>query len=165
MGWFTRKADPMNARSRELNDEIAALEAQIEKLQDATGSTDHHEIQTALENTPDLPPDPVLLPATEFPEAIPAPAAELERDCPGLYNDLGVRKFDLYGWWQRLKGHETVPVTTSSEKIVTYLAAGRSHGYTALRKERRVARNRFIILTLVLLAVLWSILSLLIPQL
>ena len=81
-------------------------------------------------------------------------------DSPRLYNDQGVRKFDLHGWWQRL--NRTWRQPTPNEKLVTYLAAGRNHGYTALRKETRVARNRLILLTLVLIAVLWSILSLLI---
>ena len=70
-----------------------------------------------------------------------------------------------HGWWQRLKKPDVAPEPTPNEKLVTYLAAGRNHGYTALRKETRVARNRLILLTLVLIAVLWSILSLLIPQL
>ncbi len=76
-----------------------------------------------------------------------------------------MRKFDLHGLWLRLKKTDTTPAPTPNEKLVTYLAAGRNHGYTALRKETRVARNRFILLTLVLITVLWSILSLLIPQL
>ena len=115
-----------------------------------------------LKATPALPPDPVLQADLDFPDVLPA---RTERDCPGLYNNLGVRKFDLHGWWCRLKRREPLPTATSNEKIVAYLATGKNHGHTALRKERRVARNRFIILTLVLMAVLWSVLSLLIPQL
>ena len=76
-----------------------------------------------------------------------------------------MRKFDLYGWWQRIKKEEGLPEPNPNEKLVTYLATGRSHGYTALRKETRIARNRFILLAIVLIGVLWSILSLLIPQL
>ena len=94
-------------------------------------------------------------------ESIPA---EPERDFPSLYNDQGLRKFDLAGWWLR-KQHPEPPPATKNEQLVTLIATGRHHGHTALRRDTRLARNRFILLTLVLLAVLWSILSLLIPQL
>lgn len=85
-------------------------------------------------------------------------------ECSGLYNDQGVRKFNLVGWWRRLR-HRLNPAPTGNNKLVTYLAAGRDYGYTALRGERRVARNRFILLALALLGMLWTLLSLLIPQL
>jgi hypothetical protein len=162
MGWFTRNPDPMAVRTRELTTEIAALESQIDQLHDAAQSTDRHQMQTVLEKTPDLPPDPVLQADLEFPEMLPAEPA---RDCPGLFNEQGVRKFDLAGWWRRVKQRTPLPTPTPSENIVTFIASGKNHGYTSLRKERRVARNRFIILTLVLLGFLWSILTLLIPQL
>ena len=162
MGWFTRTPDPMAVRTRELTTEIAALESQIAHLSDAAHSTDRHQIQTALDETPDLPPDPVLQADLEFPELLPAEPA---RECPGLFNDQGVRKFDLAGWWRRVKQRAPLPTPTPSENIVTFIASGKNHGYTSLRKERRVARNRFILLAFVLLAMLWTVLSLLIPQL
>ena len=108
-----------------------------------------------------MPTGPFIKAEEEWAESIPA---EPERDCPGLYNDLGLRKFDLAGWWLRKK-HPEPPAATKNEQLVTLIATGRHHGHTALRRDTRLARNRFILLTLVLLAVLWSILSLLIPQL
>jgi len=162
MGWFTRKSDPSGARAIELNSEIASLEQQISQLQEAVDSRNPTDVQTAMEQTAQIPADPILHADESLADTFPR---ELPRDCPGLYNEQGVRKFDLHGWWQRLKKPDTAPEPTPNEKLVTYLAAGRNHGYTALRKETRVARNRFILLTLVLIAVLWSILSLLIPQL
>ena len=109
-----------------------------------------------------MPTSPFIKDEEGLPESIPA---EPERDCPSLYNDLGLRKFDLAGWWMRVKRAKPLPAPTKNEQLVTLIAAGRHHGHTALRKDTRLARNRFILLTLVLLAVLWSILSLLIPQL
>ena len=162
MGWFTRKSDPSGARAIELNSEIASLEQQISQLQEAVDSRNPTDVQTAMEQTAQIPADPILHADESLADTFPR---ELPRDCPGLYNEQGVRKFDLHGWWQRLKKPDTAPEPTPNEKLVTYLAAGRNHGYTALRKETRVARNRFILITLVLIAVLWSILSLLIPQL
>ena len=109
-----------------------------------------------------MPADFFLRPEEELVGPIPT---EPERDCPGLYNDQGLRKFDLAGWCRRLKRSEQQPTTTKNEQLVTLITAGRHHGHIALRKDTRLARNRFILLALVLLAVLWSILSLLIPQL
>ena len=162
MGWFTRKPNPMTARTRELNAEIAALEFEILQLNEAVDFSDPRQIQTVLEETRSMPADFFLRPEEELVGPIPT---EPERDCPGLYNDQGLRKFDLAGWCRRLKRSEQQPTPTKNEQLVTLIAAGRHHGHTALRKDTRLARNRFILLALVLLAVLWSILSLLIPQL
>ena len=160
MGWFGGKSNVMKSRTRELNSQIEQLEQQIANLEHVSTSRNATEIRTTLEETSPLPKDPVL-----SNDANPADLLPPEPDCPGLYNEQGVRKFDLHGLWLRLKKTDTTPEPTPNEKLVTYLAAGRNHGYTALRKETRVARNRFILLTLVLITVLWSILSLLIPQL
>ncbi|MDP7011249.1 MAG: hypothetical protein QF685_07710 [Verrucomicrobiota bacterium] len=162
MGWFTRKRDPMTERACELNAKIAALEHQIYQLDNAASYSDPCQIQEALEGSNFLPHDPLLKTEEGLVESV---LTEPERDCPGLYNDHGLRKFDLAGWWLRMKHSKPLPAPTQNEQLVTYLATGRTRGHTALRKETRIARNRFILLTLVLLAVLWSILSLLIPQL
>ncbi len=160
MGWFGGHKDVMQSRTRELNSQIEQLQQQIADLENVSHSKNATEIRTTLKEIPALPQDPILRS-----ESSTADLFIPQADCPGLYNEQGVRKFDLHGWWQRLKKTESIPEPTPNEKLVTYLAAGRNHGYTALRKETRVARNRFILLTLVLIAVLWSILSLLIPQL
>ena len=161
MGWFNRKIDPMTSRSRELHREISALESQIAQLSNASTLTDSLQIQTVLEETRYLPPDPILRADEALTHSLPPVT---DPNCPGLYNDQGVRKFDLAGWWLRVT-RQPAPAPTGNDKLVAYLAAGRNYGYTALRSERRVARNRFILLALVLLAMLWTVLSLLIPQL
>ena len=51
LGWFKRKPDPMIARTRELNAEIAALEFEIHQLNNAANCSDPHQIQTVLEET------------------------------------------------------------------------------------------------------------------
>ena len=161
MGWFKRKIDPMTSRSRELHSEIAALESQITQLSNASTLGDPLQIHTVLEETRYLPPDPILRADEALTHSLPPVTAP---NCPGLYNDQGVRKFDLAGWWLRAR-RQPAPSPTGNDKLVAYLAAGRNYGYTALRSERRVARNRFILLAFVLLAMLWTVLSLLIPQL
>ncbi len=161
MGWFTRKPNTMTARVRELSAEIATLEIEIHQLNNAADLSDPHQIQSVLEEMRILHSSSLL--KTEEELAEPA-AGEPMRDCSSLYNDQGLRKFDLAGWWLRAK-HPEPPPTTKNEQLVTLIATGRHHGHTALRRDTRLARNRFVLLTLVLLAVLWSILSLLIPQL
>jgi hypothetical protein len=161
IGWFKRKPDPMTSRSRELHHEIAALESQIAQLSDASTLADPRQIQTVLQETRYLPPDPILRADEELTRSLPPVT---DPNCPGLFNNQGVRKFDLAGWWLRAR-RQPAPAPTGNDKLVAYLAAGRNYGYTALRSERRVARNRFILLAFVLLAMLWTVLSLLIPQL
>ena len=58
MGWFTRKSDPSGARAIELNSEIASLEQQISQLQEAVDSRNPTDVQTAMEQTAQIPADP-----------------------------------------------------------------------------------------------------------
>ena len=77
---------------------------------------------------------------------------------PEQYNQLGVKKYDLLGFWRRLKNNfRSRPAANA--KLVSYLAAGSIQGLRPLRYEKRVARNRFVVLTVVLLLVLWGIIA------
>jgi hypothetical protein len=62
----------------------------------------------------------------------------------------------LAGAWRRLRAHFRGP-PASNPRLVTYLAAGSIKGLRPLRYEKRVARNRFIALFVILLALLWGI--------
>ena len=46
---------------------------------------------------------------------------------------------------------------TSNPKLVNYLAAGSVQGLRPLRYEKRVARNRLLLLLAILIAVLWGL--------
>ena len=162
MGWFTRQTNPMTSRTQELSCEIEKLKEQIVILQDASHSKNPALIRTTIEKTTRVSSDPIL---RNDEVSLKDSENRPKRDDPRLYNEQGVRKFDLHGLWLKIKQCEPLPEPNQNEKLITYLATGRNHGYTALRKETRVARNRFILLTLILVGVLWSILSLLIPQL
>ena len=82
---------------------------------------------------------------------------------PQQYNQLGVRKYDLLGFLGRLKGNfRSRPA--ANPKLVSYLAAGSIQGLRPLRYEKRVARNRFVVLTIVLLLVAWGIIAMLIRR-
>ena len=162
MGLFSRKTNPMISRTQELRSEIEEIEQQIFQLQEASNSANPVQIRTTINKSIRIPDDPILRLDEELRNIT---ETKLEADSANLFNEQGMRKFDLYGWWQQIKTTKTLPEPNPNEKLVTYLATGRNHGYTALRRETRVARNRFILLAIVLIAVLWSILSLLIPQL
>lgn len=184
MGLFKRKPDPITERAKLLNEKIAALEQQIQKL-------------ATQPETPAPPPPPptvrqepkarsfspftnantapprlrsTVLPPGQAPA--PEPVAQQEPifekvgkgriqsddepPAPSHYNDLGVRKYDLASAWKRLKNHFRGPVT-SNPKLVHYLSAGSIQGLRPLRYEKRVARNRFLLFAAILLIVLWGL--------
>ena len=164
MGFFRKKPDPITERARALNAQIAALESQIQHLSaEAEAPPPKFRSSTG--------------PRAGLATALPAPAPRrepvsqehfekidhtpLQADPPlqrEHYNELGVRKFDLLGAWQRFKNHFRPP-PAANPKLVNYLAAGSIHGLRPLRHEKRVARNRFILLVVVLVAVLWGIIA------
>src|SRR5437773_897832 len=204
MALFKKKSDPISERSKTLNDQIAALEAEIQRL-----GHDSHENESPLtpaaaeplagrpapspgggEGAPvhiapaSVGPQPRLR-STAFPhkhqpaaspptvnpfaeppfEDVSANAAKLpiEPVAPPHQNELGVRKYDLLSIWRRLTNHFRGPAT-SNPKLVNYLAAGSIQGLRPLRYEKRVARNRFIVLVVVLIAVLWGLIAVLMKR-
>jgi len=143
-------ADPLSARTRALNDQIATLEEQIKKLDHQLhnpGSKPKLRSTTipqgptvSRKSEPPPPPKPVE-PVFEEIKAKPVPPPE--EASPDRYNELGVRKYDLPALWNRIRNHFRGP-STSNPRLVNYLAAGGVHGLRPLRYEKRVARNRFI---------------------
>ena len=75
----------------------------------------------------------------------------------------GVRKYDLPALFNRLRNHFRRP-TTNNPRLVTYLAAGGVHGLRPMRYEKRVARNRFIVLAVVLFVILLGLILAFMPQ-
>jgi len=165
MAFAKKKAkavDPISDRARTLNTQIAALEAEIKRLDTQLQSTPAPRLRsTAIPHgaTIDRTHEPLPAPAPEpvFEEIKPLPAHD-ETDAPDQFNELGVRKYDLPALIQRLRGRFSRPVA-SNPRLVTYLAAGGVRGLRPLRYEKRVARNRFIFfagaLFLLLLGVLF----------
>jgi len=157
MAFFNKKADPISERSKALNAQIASLEAQIKKLD--------QQIQQGPEE-PRLRPNQLPRRHGQTPLREPIfepvdhrrlqPANEEDRTTSSHYNDLGVRKYDLSAAWRRLRSHLGGP-TANNPKLVTYLAAGSIKGLRPLRYEKRVARNRFIALFVILVCLLWGI--------
>lgn len=166
MGWFKKKVDPISDRASALSSEIAALEAQIKRLDEKLhhGPGQPRLRSTALPhgatishnpNSPALPaasPDPVF--EEIHPERL-APRADLETTS-AHYNEMGVRKYDFPALLTRIRHFFRGP-STSNPKLVSYLAAGGVQGLRPLRKEKRVARNRFIAFTIFLLVILMGL--------
>jgi hypothetical protein len=171
MSWFQKKPDLISDRARALNDEIAELEAQIKQLDERV---QHDHVQPRL-RSPALPQGGTIPYAAAGTASTPPPAPaahepifeDVDRDplkprtdavtTPEHYNELGVRKYDLPALWRRIHNHFRGPSTTNP-KLVSYLAAGGIQGLRPLRYEKRVARNRFIGLVIVLFFTLLGIL-------
>lgn len=163
MGWFNKKADPISERAKALSVEIAALEAKIKKLnaRPAPPPGLPRVRSTAMPHGPTVPTTPPL-PAVNEPifEEVDHDRLQAKEPpvAPEQYNQLGVKKYDLPGVFGRLKNNfRSRP--TANPKLVNYLAAGSIQGLRPLRYEKRVARNRFVVLTIVLLLVLWGIIA------
>jgi hypothetical protein len=177
MGLFKKRYDPISQRAADLNEQIAALEAQIKQLT---------EEQAPAASTPVAASPPVFekprlrstaKPRGTQPASVPEPAAapppqepifeevnqeqiqvQQEEATSGDLNSLGVRKNDLVTFWRRLTAHFRGPSTTNP-KLVNYLAAGSIQGLRPMRYEKRVARNRFLFLALLIALVLWGLVS------
>jgi hypothetical protein len=165
MGFFKHKADPVTERARALTEQIAALEEQIQQLSAqegraaGTGRAHPRLRSTARPNRQALATPPPVEPEAAFEEvnqrrlkSPPEPAT------PEHYNELGVRKYDLVAAWRRWSNNFRGPAT-SNPKLVSYLAAGSIQGLRPMRYEKRIARNRFLVLVIILVLGLLGILS------
>lgn len=160
--------DPISERARALNEQISSLEAEIKKLdsQIQRAPAPAPKLRsTAIPhgNTVSRKPEPPL-PAPKPPAAAEPVFEEIktlkpagETEPADRFNELGVRKYDFPALIQKARDLFKRP-TASNPRLVHYLAAGGVHGLRPLRYEKRVARNRFWVLTLILLAVLFGIL-------
>jgi hypothetical protein len=162
MALFKKKADPITARAKALTDEIAALEAKIKKLDMQVqqrpqprlrpaampqGVNAHRAPEASAPSTP-----PAHEPIFEKVEQKRLDPASDSTSPPEHFNELGVRKYDLPALIRRVKTHFNGP-TTTNPKLVNYLAAGGVQGLRPMRYEKRVARNRVIVLAIFLLVI------------
>jgi hypothetical protein len=161
MGLFKKKADPISERSRELKAKIAQLEGRIKKLNENLDPENRPRIRsTAYPNAQTRPPAPAPAQNAE-PVFEKVDQNQLKEPPEPLttsrhFNELGARKYNLVALFERIKQHFRGP-PAANPKLVNYLAAGNIQGLRPLRYERRVARNRFIALTVVFVVVLFGI--------
>ena len=165
MGWFAKNQDPITGRAKELNAEIAALEAQIRSLANQTQeSSTKPKVRSAS-------------PAASTGRAASKKAAEpvfedvttlrkkpdYSANSPDHYNELGLRKYDLLAAWHRLWSHFHGS-SGNNPKLVNFLAAGSLQGLRPLRYEKRVARNRFLALFGLLAVLLYGVIYFFLKQ-
>lgn len=169
MTWFKKKPDFISDRARALNDEIAALEAQIKTL-DCRLQQSH--VRPRLRSTAmpqsttpprlDAPIERAFHPAREpIFEEVDLDRLQAPQDASTTaahYNELGVRKYDLPALLRRVRNHFRGPAATNP-KLVSYLAAGGIQGLRPLRYEKRVARNRFIVFVIFLFVMLLGLVA------
>jgi hypothetical protein len=170
MGLLKKKPDPITDKARALNDQIAALEAEIKRLDSQLARAPEPKLRSTaiphggtVSRPPEKPvPPPALPPGEPVFEEINRAKLGPRDETPEMFNELGVRKYDLPALWHRLRNHLRGP-TTSNPRLINYLAAGGVQGLRPLRYEKRVARNRFIwlviIVTLVLLGLFYMVLG------
>jgi len=170
MGLLKKKPDLISDKARALNDEIAALEAEIKKLDTQLQRTPAPKLRstaTSLGGTiAHVPEKPAPAPKAAEPVFEEIATAKIGSRNPAeeaeLFNELGVRKYDLPALFNRLRNHLRGP-TTSNPRLVNYLAAGGVQGLRPLRYEKRVARNRFIWLVVIVSVVLFGLFYWLMP--
>jgi cell division protein FtsB len=166
MGLLKKKPDLISAKARSIEAEIAALEAEIKKLDTQLQHAPSPKLRSTAQSPGKTSPRAVEKPA---PAPVPKPSepvfeeiasakikARSQAEEPELFNELGVRKYDLPALFNRLRNHLRGP-TTSNPRLVNYLAAGGVQGLRPLRYEKRVARNRFIWLVVVVSVVLFGL--------
>lgn len=172
MIWGKSKPDPISRRTKALTREISELEAEIRRLDQQLrqprnqprlrSTTLPGGAATAAAEAAVTPPPAATQPA-------PAPAFEPDslehlrapqppRTASPHFNKFGAPRYDLLALLRRLRDVFRRPTTTNPE-LVKYLRTGSVKGLPTLRKETRIARNRFIALALLLFLVLLGILS------
>lgn len=162
MALFKKKSsDPITARSQELNAQINALEARIKQLnENLEHQRSHPRVRStslpdgrSLQKPPSAPPSEPIFERVE-----PARSTPEYESTDSHYNEFGVRKYDLLAAFKRLKRYFGGEPATNP-KLVSYLAAGSIKGLRPLRYEKRIARNRFIFLSIFFVFILWGILA------
>jgi len=168
MAFSKKKPDPITDKAHALNAEIAALEAEIKKLDSQLTRPAEPRFRSTALPAGEIVPRPAEKPAPPPPsepvfEEVSRAKLAARTEAPELFNDLGVRKYDLPALFNRLRNHLRGP-TTSNPRLISYLAAGGVQGLRPLRYEKRVARNRFIWLVVIVSVMLFGLAYILLPR-
>jgi hypothetical protein len=162
MGLFNKKADPITERSRQLTAKIADLQSRIKKLDQTPEHNGHPRLRSTAypQGSPHSSRTSCQVPNGE-PVFERVDQNQLKDPPEPLtttrhFNELGAPKYNLVALMERIKRHLNGP-PAANPKLINYLAAGNIQGLRPLRYEKRVARNRFIALTIVFVVVLFGI--------
>ncbi len=153
---FIKSQYPISDRSRALNSRIADLEAKIKRLNEELQSGGAPRSRPSPVRREKAPAGQPEIPLRQNEEPIFENVdqnrlnAPVERpSTPEHFNELGVRKYDLLSLIDRIRKQFHRP-PAANPRLVNYLAAGSIQGLQPLRKEKRVARNRFVLLLAIL---------------
>jgi cell division protein FtsB len=164
MALLRKKVDPLSERAKSLSAEIEALESKIRKLNQQSGVKETNKSgarvrSTALPSGVTLTANTAKEPEPVFEDVDQKPIKEHPVVVPRTANtpleDVSTPRQKV-GFLDRLE-QIFRPPPLSNPKLVNYLAAGSIQGLRPLRYEKRVARNRFLALALVLVIVLFGI--------
>lgn len=162
MGLFKRKSDPFVARERALANEIDTLEQRIQKYESQLSSIKESG-GTRRQQSGEGARGGDLEPTFESVDQRRLTAIPDKQEDSGHYNEFGARKYDVGASVKRVADYFRPP-TTSNPRLVSYLAAGGIQGLQPLRREKRIARNRFLALVGLFLLILIGILTVFMRQ-
>ena len=163
MGFLGRKRTPIDEHERQLQARLHDLESQIAAL---NAQIQQEQAQPKLRSTAQPHASPAA-PHAGGPAGEPAfeqvnhqrvtNPFQPEGGFAPTRDDLGVRSYNplsiIRRWWRQLRGSQA-----SNPTLVRYLAAGNVQGLRPLRYEKRVARNRFLVLLALFLLVIYGLL-------
>jgi len=141
MGLFRRNRDPLKKRAKSVQNKLNELHAQIQDLDEkpAQGPSGLHDLK---QNDQSLPRRPSIM----------------EKDQP-----LDTKAQRPEKLWDRMSKNFRKPPVSTNPKMVNFLAAGSIQGLRPLRYERRVARNRFLafttVIVLILIGLFWTLIK------
>ena len=141
MGLFQRNKDPLKKRAKSVQNKLNELQAQIQKL-DEVPAQEPSKLHDLNQNNPSLPRRP----------------SAMKKDQP---LDTSVQRPKKL--WNRIIKNFRKPPVSTNPNMVNFLAAGSIQGLRPLRYERRVARNRFLafttVLVLILIGLFWTLIK------
>jgi hypothetical protein len=141
MGLFQRNKDPLKKRAKSVQNKLNELQAQIQEL-DESPAQESSKLHDLNQKNPSLPRRP----------------STMEKDQP---LDTSVQRPEKI--WNRIIKNFRKPPVSTNPNMVNFLAAGSIQGLRPLRYERRVARNRFLaftsVLVLILIGLFWTLIK------
>ena len=141
MGLFQRNKDPLKKRAKSVQNKLNELQAQIQEL-DKAPAQEPSKLHDLNQNNPSLPRRP----------------SAMGKDQP---LDTSVQRPEKL--WNRIIKNFRKPPVSTNPNMVNFLAAGSIQGLRPLRYERRVARNRFLafttVLVLILIGLFWTLIK------
>ena len=141
MGLFQRNKDPLKKRAKSVQNRLNELQSQIQEL-DESPAQEPSKLHDLNQKKPSLPRRP----------------STMEKDQP---LDTSVQRPEKI--WNRIIKNFRKPPVSTNPNMVNFLAAGSIQGLRPLRYERRVARNRFLafttVLVLILIGLFWTLIK------